>query len=96
MVSIQSAAMSCNNLVLQEHQDKVVQEARRKFKTVILDVGGEKFSTLRKTLIKFPTSRLGRLMRADTVESMLELCDEFSLRKEQPPEFFFDKAGGWS
>ena len=81
-------------------QNKVVQEqflkaAKRRFRTVILDVGGEKYSTLRNTLIKFPTSRLGRLMRAETVESVLELCDELSLREDKPPEFFFDKAG-WS
>ena len=34
---------------------------------VILDVGGEKFIALKRTLARFPTTRLGKLVRANTV-----------------------------
>ena len=33
--------------------------------------------------------RLGRLMRAETVETILELCDEFT--PGHPPVYFFDR-----
>ena len=63
---------------------------------VVLDVGGEKFSTQRNLLTKFPTTRLGRLMRATTMDCVVQLCDEFTFRQNQPPEFFFDKVGHWT
>ena len=34
-------------------------------------------------------SRLGKLVRADTIEKVLELCDEFT--PGDPPEYFFDR-----
>ena len=42
------------------------------------------FSTLR-----FPATRLGKLMRADAVDKILELCEEFV--PGDVPEYFFDK-----
>ena len=38
---------------------------------------------------RHPTTRLGRLMMATTVEKILQLCDEFL--PGDPPEFFFDR-----
>ena len=38
---------------------------------------------------RFPATRLGKLMRAESVEKMLELCDEFV--PGEVPEYFFDK-----
>ena len=38
---------------------------------------------------RFPATRLGKLMRASSVEKMLELCDEFI--PGDVPEYFFDK-----
>ena len=77
----------------QDHQDLLLQEVGRRHSTVVLDVGGEKFSAQRAVLARFPTTRLGRLVRAVRLETVLELCDEVTLRLNQPPEFFFDKAG---
>ena len=61
----------------------------RSTKTVILDVGGERFTATRATLLHFPTTRLGKLMRAASMESVLNLCDEFT--PGNPPEYFFDR-----
>ena len=72
-----------NSLVLQARTSKLV----------VLNVGGEKFSIQRNLLAKFPTTRLGRLMRASSLDCVVQLCDEFTFRQDQPPEFFFDKAG---
>ena len=74
-------------------QDLLLQEAARRHSSVVLDVGGEKFSARRSLLARFPTTRLGRLVRATRLETVLDLCDEVTLSPRQPPEFFFDKAG---
>ena len=74
-------------------QDLLLQEAGRRHSSVVLDVGGEKFSARRCLLARFPTTRLGRLVRATRLETVLDLCDEVTLSPRQPPEFFFDKAG---
>ena len=57
--------------------------------TVVLDVGGEKFSIERKTLQRYPKSRLARLMRAPNVAEILKHCEEFT--PGSPPEYFFDR-----
>ena len=56
---------------------------------VILDVGGERFQGCRDHFIKYPKTRLGRLMKTDNVEEILSLCDEYVPGK--PPEYFFDR-----
>ena len=67
---------------------KIQQNSRTK-KVVILDVGGDRFTAKRTTLNRFPTTRLGRLVRADTIDKILENCDEFF--PGDPPEYFFDR-----
>ena len=42
-----------------------------------------------KLFDRFPATRLGKLMRAESVDKMLELCDEFI--PGDVPEYFFDK-----
>ena len=76
-----------------EEEEQLLQEAGRRHSLVLLDVGGEKFSAQRTVLARFPTTRLGRLVRAARLRTVLELCDEVNIRPDQPPEFFFDKAG---
>jgi hypothetical protein len=44
---------------------------------VILDVGGDRFLALRAHLEKFPSTRLGKLMRADNLREIQMYCDEF-------------------
>lgn len=57
-----------------------------------------RFTAYRDTLLSGPASRLGKLMRAETIEQVpptlyhpqiLELCDEFV--PGDPPEYFFDR-----
>ena len=56
---------------------------------------------MRSTLERYPTTRLGKLMRAPTLakvarghaltgRQILELCDEFM--PGDPPEYFFDRC----
>ena len=51
----------------EESYDRMVRESKMK-KSVILDVGGERFNTFRRTLEHFPTTRLGKLMRAASIK----------------------------
>ena len=46
-------------------------------------------STFRSSFLRFPGTRLGRLMSCARVADMLQLCEEFV--PGDPPEFFFDK-----
>ena len=55
---------------------------------VVLDIGGERFQAEREIFIKFPTTRLGKLINSETIEEILTLCDEFV--PGNPPEYFFD------
>ena len=62
-------------------------------------MGGERFAAQRNYLLRWPTTRLGKLMRAASIQvsmmmasitqRILELCDEFV--PGDPPEYFFDK-----
>ena len=65
------------------------QMAEKMKHSVILDVGGDRFLALKSTLLRHPTTRLGRLMMATTVDKILQLCDEFL--PGNPPEYFFDR-----
>ena len=69
-------------------EDSIAREPLSK-KTVILDVGGDRFIALRTTLERYPATRLGKLMRASTIQKILEYCDEFI--PGNPPEYFFDR-----
>ena len=56
---------------------------------VIIDVGGERFQAQREIFLGFPSTRLGKLMNADSVADILKYCEEFI--PGDPPEFFFDR-----
>ena len=80
------------------------EKEKEPIRCVILDVGGERFTAQRNALLKYPTTRLGKLMRSSTItgrspdgyrlknifrKGILSLCDEFV--PGDPAEYFFDK-----
>lgn len=68
--------------------------------TVVLDVGGDRFTAKREVLLQRPTTRLGKLMKARDAEDVVQVAAPLSLDLSQlceeffpgdPPEFFFDR-----
>ena len=51
---------------------KTPEKEREPIKCVILDVGGERFIAQRNSLLKYPTTRLGKLMRSSTIQGRLQ------------------------
>lgn len=55
---------------------------------VNINVGGLKHSFSSSTLQRFPDTRLGCLLSCDTVEAILQVCDDYDIQKK---EFYFDR-----
>ncbi|XP_037668984.1 potassium voltage-gated channel subfamily S member 3 [Choloepus didactylus] len=55
---------------------------------VNLNVGGFKQSVDQSTLLRFPHTRLGRLLSCRSEEAILELCDDYSVADR---EYYFDR-----
>ena len=67
-------------------------------KSVVLNVGGQRYETLKRNFANFPNSRLYRLVHATTPEEILRYCDRFKPGFENgcasdfvPSEYFFDR-----
>lgn len=55
---------------------------------VHLNVGGFKQSVDQSTLLRFPHTRLGKLLACHSEEAILELCDDYSVADR---EYYFDR-----
>ena len=64
--------------------DQTTVESKR----LVVNVGGDKYEVLWKTLGKLPKTRLGRLLKCRSHEQLMNLCDDYDLNYM---EFYFDR-----
>ena len=67
-------------------------------KSVVLNVGGQRYESLKRNFANFPNSRLYRLVHSTNPEEILRYCDRFKPGYENgcandyvPAEYFFDR-----
>ncbi|XP_053565631.1 potassium voltage-gated channel subfamily S member 3 [Bombina bombina] len=61
---------------------------RNEEELIKLNVGGFKQSVDQRTLLRFPHTRLGKLLHCHSEEAILELCDDYSVADK---EYYFDR-----
>ncbi|XP_030046051.1 delayed-rectifier potassium channel regulatory subunit KCNS2 [Microcaecilia unicolor] len=67
---------------------KLLSEAEFEDDEISINVGGFKKTLRSNTLLRFPETRLGKLLNCRSKESILELCDDYDDTKN---EFYFDR-----
>ena len=87
--NLKSGGHEKENGITQASKNKCWEEPLDKSGLVVLDVGGERYRTSRDAFLKYPNSRLGRLLSSSNIDEILTLCEEYT--PSNPPEFFFDK-----
>ena len=75
--------------IQQEQEDEGLQNNEKQKQFVIIDVGGERYQANRDSFLKYPNTRLGKLMNSSSIVEILTLCEEYI--PGNPPEYFFDK-----
>lgn len=90
--STSGAASASNN---EGGNNMVVATTPESAKSVVLNVGGQKFEVLRRNLANFPNSRLWRLVHANTMDEVMRQCDRYKPGRDTegdfvPAEYFFD------
>jgi len=80
---------------LEKITSDAIPESQR---SVILNVGGQRYETLIKNFANFPNSRLYRLVHSNNPDEILKYCERYKLGFENgnpndyvPTEYFFDR-----